>query len=637
MNLEHKQYLGILASEREVQGSPFREVALVNVNNEMQYTVKVLSKGDMPQQTFSGYINCFDEDSDIEENYYLDEEERIDNFLSEVEDKLFVFSYMQKAQKFYNINEAQLIPKPTSFDRTSRFISIPVFCAKEDSAVRVWESNNAVSLFREYDSYDEFVERIAKEFHVGRVIGFDMETSSLPPFVIWKEADGTLFAVNVIQGWDQAVNRGVILKGSQIDRYELSQYEDTIVYNEWVNPTLLFLPETVYQAIQDEMIVCKERYIPVVSAKPVVKKDPVEQKQEEQLLVTMKYQCQNMDLQYKESDLENFHTAVKCSDLVILSGMSGTGKSALVDVYAKTLGVSAQNKQLLFIPVCPSWNDDADLLGHIDLVNNVYHASDTGFVNLLIEAQKEENKDKLYLVCFDEMNLARVEHYFSQFLSILEKPSEGRSLILYDAQYSDKLENAKEYPYKIAIGDNIKFIGTVNVDESTYHFSDKVLDRANVITLDVMDYSQGYDEVLYEPLPERQWTVSEYRSMVSEYSRNQELRCFLWEIHTILQKANVKLGVGPRIVKCMEQYLSNLPEGESIKLTMDEAMDYQIVQRVLTKVRGPETQLASLLGNDLEAGILSVFDKYSHLSMFTKSRQVVEDKKKELEVYGYCV
>lgn len=637
MNIDERRYIGILASEKELQESFLQDVAFINGQNEMQYTVKALSKEGLPQQFFSGYINCLDEDCDIQENYYLDTEERVKNFQSEVADKLFVFSYIRKDNKFCNISTAQLLPIPPSFDRNAKFISIPVFSSRDDRKTRGWEKKNAISLYREYTSYEQFVGRITKQQYVGRVLGYDIENSGVPPFVIWKEADGALYAVNTITGCEDTTSRGMILKGKEINRYELSHYEEGIVYNEWVNPTLLFLPENAYHAIQEEMGAKKGSQLPIGVEVPLTMMKKNGYKGEELLLTSMKYYCQDMNLLYKESDLVNFHTAVKCSNLVVLSGMSGTGKSALVDVYARALGVSSENKQLLFIPVSPSWNDDADLLGHIDLVNNVYHASHTGFVNLLVEAQKEENKDKLYLVCFDEMNLARVEHYFSQFLSILEKPCDERTLILYDAQYSERLENAKEYPWKIAIGDNIKFIGTVNIDESTYHFSDKVLDRANVITLDIMDYSLVVEDEIYEIQLNTKWTASEYGAMVSAYRRNQELRSLLWEIHTILQNANIKLGVGPRIVKCMEQYLANLPEGETIRLTMDEAIDYQIVQRVLTKVRGPENQLGKIFGEDFGAGILAIFNKYSHLSSFEKSRQVVEHKRKELEVYGYCI
>ncbi|EOS7805331.1 ATP-binding protein, partial [Enterococcus hirae] len=114
---------------------------------------------------------------------------------------------------------------------------------------------------------------------------------------------------------------------------------------------------------------------------------------------------------YDEKDLYNFHTAMKIGSLVILSGLSGTGKSKLVKAYAKALQLSKE--QLNFISVRPFWQDDSDLLGYADTINSIYRAGDSGLIDTLIEA--ENNKDKLYLVCFDEMNLAKVEHYFSQF------------------------------------------------------------------------------------------------------------------------------------------------------------------------------------------------------------------------------
>lgn len=135
----------------------------------------------------------------------------------------------------------------------------------------------------------------------------------------------------------------------------------------------------------------------------------------------MDYHSQRRNMYYSMSDFVNVHTSIKCNNLVILSGLSGTGKSAMVDIYAKALNL---DDRLLVIPVRPSWNDDADLLGYVDLVHNVYRPSDTGFVDFLVNSQKEENLGKMYIVCFDEMNLARVEHYFSQFLSLLERQKE---------------------------------------------------------------------------------------------------------------------------------------------------------------------------------------------------------------------
>lgn len=334
-------------------------------------------------------------------------------------------------------------------------------------------------------------------------------------------------------------------------------------------------------------------------------------------------------------------TAIKCSNLVILSGLSGTGKSALVEIYARALGIrnNLEDDRLLFVPVRPSWNDDADLLGYVDLVHNVYRPSDTGFVDFLVNAQKEENKGKLFIVCFDEMNLARVEHYFSQFLSLLERPENQRELQLYDSQYAGQLYNSATYPSKIIIGDNIRFIGTVNIDESTYHFSDKVLDRANVIELDVLDYSKEWTKKQYASLITPTWSKDEYDALINKdvdikADKVQEL---LWEIHQLLQSASAKYGVGPRIVKAIKMYINNLPKTEINGFNKGVALDYQIAQRILTKVRGPEIQIGRLLNGKSNTGFNQIFDKYSELSDFKKCRKVISEKQKELGAYGYCI
>lgn len=102
---------------------------------------------------------------------------------------------------------------------------------------------------------------------------------------------------------------------------------------------------------------------------------------------------------YNIKDFVNIHTALKCNSLVILSGLSGTGKSAIVDIYAKALGINTNannpdENRLLFIPVRPSWNDDSDLLGYVDLVHMVYRASDSGFVDFWLEHRKMKIKTK---------------------------------------------------------------------------------------------------------------------------------------------------------------------------------------------------------------------------------------------------
>ena len=365
------------------------------------------------------------------------------------------------------------------------------------------------------------------------------------------------------------------------------------------------------------------------------------EKNEALIFDMMEYYAQKSRCYYKRSDFVNFHTAVKCSDLVILSGLSGTGKSSLVNVYAKALGLNAsadlEDSQMLMVPVRPSWSDDADLLGYVDLAHMVYHAADSGFVDFLVRAQREENKNKLFLVCFEEMNLARVEHYFSQFLSILERPAGQRELQLYDKQYMGKLYNAADYPFQIEIGNNVKFIGTVNIDETTHHFSDKVLDRANVIELEVLNYATEWQDKTFAAVGKTQiWSTQDYEKLIvkEQIPNAREVRSLLWEVHCALQSLSPKYGAGPRVVKNVLKYLSNLPKEEA--LDFDRALDLQLVQRVLTKLRGVESVVGPALQENGESSLLAVLDKYQSLSQFAKSRALLAQKKKEVESYGYC-
>ena len=111
----------------------------------------------------------------------------------------------------------------------------------------------------------------------------------------------------------------------------------------------------------------------------------------------------------------------------------------------------------------------------------------------------------------------------------------------------------------------------------------------------------------------------------------------LWEIHQLLQLASAKYGVGPRIVKAIKMYINNLPKTEINGFNKGVALDYQIAQRILTKVRGPEIQIGRLLNGKSNTGFNQIFDKYSELSDFKKCRKVISEKQKELGAYGYCI
>jgi energy-coupling factor transporter ATP-binding protein EcfA2 len=366
-------------------------------------------------------------------------------------------------------------------------------------------------------------------------------------------------------------------------------------------------------------------------------------------------------LVYDMEDLVNFHIAIKTGALVVLAGMSGVGKSQLVINYAGALGLSGvdeageERKQFLFIPVRPSWNDDADLIGFYDAIHKIYRPAETGLVDLLIQASLEDNKDKLYLICFDEMNLARVEHYFSQFLSILEL-SEDRYLTLYSEKLASEVYNRHEYSPRVPIGNNVFFVGTVNIDESSFQFSDKVLDRANVIGLKIFESLRAWKAVFEEKTSGK---LSEERAQLSpvpgkvfaswcnnsptEIGLTDDEIDFLDELNSALRKIDKDRVVGYRIIRQIGSYLKNIPSNVDGKGFLDrgKAFDLQVVQRIMTKFKGPESDFEQLFGKYTErdqatSQILKLFEKYPTVSTFSYSRDVCHKKAKELLDHGYA-
>lgn len=373
------------------------------------------------------------------------------------------------------------------------------------------------------------------------------------------------------------------------------------------------------------------------SARPApVKPDSPEKSGEALFLERLEKAAEDRGLLYDKKDLVNFHVSVKSSRLVILAGMSGTGKSGLIRLYSQALGLPAA--QTLMIPVRPSWMDDSDILGYVDMKTMTYRPADTGLAELLIEA--ERHPEKMYIVCFDEMNLARAEHYFAQFISVLER-EEMPAIRLYNPALAPRIYNSTAYPAEIPIGRNVIFTGTVNVDESTYHFSDKILDRANVITL----HQRKFQDLLRlrggegKPCEEvSAGSFDAFRAPVPSPILTSGELAFLDALNETLQ-SGMQSGIGYRAVRQMGLYLSNIPAGSGF--TREDGLDLQTVQRIFTKLRGSSEQLAPLLTlgeNDVLTGkVPAVLDQFRNLSPFTEARAALMKKAKELKLYDYTI
>lgn len=163
----------------------------------------------------------------------------------------------------------------------------------------------------------------------------------------------------------------------------------------------------------------------------------------------------------------------------ILTGLSGSGKTKLAQAFAEW--ICADESQICIVSVGADWTNREPLLGFPNaLESGKYVKPENGVLDLLIEAAKAENAQKPYFLILDEMNLSHVERYFADFLSAMES---GHAIRLHPGGNQWKINGtwADGIPDKVCLPKNLFIIGTVNIDETTYMFSPKVLDRAGVI------------------------------------------------------------------------------------------------------------------------------------------------------------
>ena len=180
-----------------------------------------------------------------------------------------------------------------------------------------------------------------------------------------------------------------------------------------------------------------------------------------------------LKLYYDISDIRRFIAGLAVTKIIILQGMSGTGKTSLAYAFGQFL-----DNPSTVIPVQPMWKERTDLLGYYNEFTKRFNETD-----LLVKMYEALYSKDIYITVLDEMNIARVEYYFAEFLSLLELPNEKERYltVVSDGWQTDPL---KMKDGKINLPPNMWFIGTANNDDSTFAISDKVYDRAMVLNLD---------------------------------------------------------------------------------------------------------------------------------------------------------
>jgi predicted nucleic acid-binding Zn-ribbon protein len=300
-------------------------------------------------------------------------------------------------------------------------------------------------------------------------------------------------------------------------------------------------------------------------------------------------------LTFPERVINAFHTSLKVQDisaLVILAGISGTGKSELPQRYAEYIGA-----QKLTLAVQPRWDSPQDLQGFYNYIEKKYKPTDLmrGLYQYQYhpDGNKRENddpmKDRLVIVLLDEMNLARVEYYFSDFLSKLESRRSQATYLDLDVGSLPLREEERKLP----IPKQFLFVGTMNEDETTQSLSDKVLDRANVLTFGKPQQLKLREEASGNGASAESFqgyvSYSQFEGWMRKPEPNSEL---VSQIRHYLDNANAimdKLGhpFAHRVYQAITRYVVNYPgvvepNSEAFKAALAD----QFGQKLLPKLRG---------------------------------------------------
>lgn len=317
-------------------------------------------------------------------------------------------------------------------------------------------------------------------------------------------------------------------------------------------------------------------------------------------------------LRFHPRVLHAFHTTLKVADispLVVLAGISGTGKSELPRRYAEAMGM-----HYLCLPVQPRWDSPQDMFGFYNYLENRYRSTELS--RALIQMDPffaetdrgwsapegwEDNSlhDQMLLVLLDEMNLARVEYYFSEFLSRLET---RRGINRTDAQDRRKAEvvletgaGGKGAPtMRLFVDTNVVFVGTMNEDESTQTLSDKVVDRSNVLrfgrpqklTKDENAYRNGEAQATSSRLLYKNWQRwIKADSPGAEWS--EQVDRWIGRLNEAL--ARIHRPFAHRTHQSIRAYVANYPQFDD-ESWLHQAMADQIEQKILPKFRGIDVE-----------------------------------------------
>ena len=279
------------------------------------------------------------------------------------------------------------------------------------------------------------------------------------------------------------------------------------------------------------------------------------------------FAASKLHLYYTTNMIRLFISALSATKLVILQGISGTGKTSLAYAWGKFI-----RKDAIIASVQPSWRDRTELFGYFNEFTKKFNETE-----VLKKMYEAGYNDDVYVTVLDEMNIARVEYYFAEMLSILEMPTRDEWIIELVPSVWDT-DPVKLKGGKLQIPGNMWYIGTINNDDSTFAVTDKVYDRAMPIDIndkgqvfepidtDSMNINSSYLEGLFKQAKERHPLTDEMAKKIDEMD-DYVIKHF-------------RIAFGNRIVKQMKDFVATYVEcgGKEV-----DAVDYYIARKILRK------------------------------------------------------
>lgn len=343
-----------------------------------------------------------------------------------------------------------------------------------------------------------------------------------------------------------------------------------------------------------------------------------------------------------EENFFNIITAIRTKPFVLLAGISGTGKSRIVRQLAKACWPEGSEEakaqkpsNFEMIQVKPNWHDSSELLGYVSRIGNEPKFITGDFLKFIAKAW--ENPGMPHFLCLDEMNLAPVEQYFAEYLSVVESrklQDDGKTVVSdplmkkEDEQWYYNLVNeltsdeglSKQFLTDgIAIPQNLIVIGTVNMDETTYSFSRKVLDRAMTIEMNEVDLNGGLhkSDANIKPIPTDHFIADavEGFDVYEQYKEACDLVInYLKKVNGILDKTPFKVAYRTRnefliyVVNALRLAGKDDADGSTIAKALDEVTS----MKILSRIEGDKRKVHFL--NDLKDTIKSGISEINEVS-----------------------